>query len=341
MSSITRVAEYAGVSITTVSRVLNNSPHPVNSDVRKRVLRAAKALNYSPSALARALVTQSTHIIGVIVGDASDPYFATIIRGISDAARAEGYLTIICNSDRIPDVELNFARLLRDYRADGIIFAGGGLTDESYLKQIEEILTWFQAHGVPVVVLGHHLFERPQVNIDNTQAARDMTEYLIELGHRRIGYITGPAGLTTSALRLEGYKLALARHGLGYDPSLVVNGEFTFEGGRYAAKMLIERSTLPTAIFGTNDVTAIGCLTSLKEQGIGVPDQISVVGFDNIAPTQYTNPQLTTIDVPMRDLGAMGVRQLLSALNPETAVAPVHLLPHKLIIRASSAPPPT
>jgi LacI family transcriptional regulator len=167
-----------------------------------------------------------------------------------------------------------------------------------------------------------------------------MTEHLIELGHRRIGYITGPAGLTTSALRLDGYKKALVRHGLVFDPSLVVDGEFTFEGGRIAAKTLIERSRPPTAIFGSNDVTAIGCLTTLKEYGICVPDQISVVGFDNIASTQYTNPQLTTIDVPMHDLGAMGVRQLLSALDPETAIAPIHLLPYNLIVRTSSAPPP-
>lgn len=340
MSSITSVAKHAGVSITTVSRVLNNSPHPVNAEVRERVLRAAKTLNYSPSALARAMVTQTTHIIGVIVGDASDPYFATIVRGIGDAARAEGYLTIICNSDRIPEVELDFARLLRDYRADGIIFAGGGLTDEPYLNQIEEILSWFQARGVPVVVLGQHLFERPQVNIDNAQASQDMTEYLIELGHKRIGYISGPSGLTTSALRLEGFKLALTRHGLAYDPALVVDGKFTFDGGKAATTTLLEGDNLPTAIFGSNDVMAIGCLTILKEREIGVPEQISVVGFDNIASTQYTNPQLTTIDVPMHDLGAVGVRKLLEAMKPEATVTPVQLLPHKLIIRASSAPPP-
>ncbi len=340
MTSITRVAERAGVSITTVSRVLNNSPHPVNSEVRERVLRAAKALNYSPSALARAMVTQSTRIIGVIVGDASDPYFATIVRGISDEARSEGYLTIICNSDRIPDVELDFARLLRDYRADGIIFAGGGLNDASYLAQMKQVLNWFEVQGVPVVVLGHHLFERPQVNIDNLEAVYDMMTYLIGLGHRRIGYITGPAVLTTSALRLDGYRKALAEHGLTYDPLLVADGEFTFEGGREAARTLMAQTPPPTAIFGSNDVTAIGCLTALKENGMSVPDQVSVVGFDNIAATQYTNPQLTTVDVPMHDLGVTGVRQLLAAMNAEAAIAPMRLLPHKLIIRASSSPPP-
>ena len=340
MPSIVDVARRAGVSVTTASRVLSNSSHPVSQETRQRVLEAAAALNYVPSALARALVTQETRIIGVIVGDAADPYFATIVRGISDVAREQGYLTVICNSDRVPDVEINFVRLLRDYRADGIIFAGGGLTDPSYLSQLKEILDWLREYHVPVVALGHHLFEAPQVNIDNTRATKDMTEYLINLGHRRIAYITGPAGLTTSTLRFEGYKQALAEHDIPFDPSLVVESDFTYEGGQQATRQLLAQTSLPTAIFGSNDMVAIGCLTILKQQGITVPDQITVVGFDNITATQYVDPALTTIHVPMHDMGAIGMKQLLRAMDPEATVEPLYLLSHDLVIRASSAPPP-
>jgi LacI family transcriptional regulator len=338
MTSIARVAERAGVSITTVSRVLNNSSHPVGEEVRKRVLKAAKALNYSPSALARAMVTKSTRIIGVIVGDVADPYFATVVRSIADAARLQGYLTITCNSDRVPDIELNFARLLRDYRADGIIFAGGGLTNASYLAEIEGILSWFEARQTPVIVLGHHLFDRPQVNIDNNQATRDMTSYLIDLGHQRIGYIKGPSGLTTSKLRLQGYQQALTDHGVSFDPALIIDGDFTYESGERAAEQLLNCPDKPTAIFASNDVAAIGCMASLKERGINIPGQMTVVGFDNIPSTRYVDPRLTTVDVPMRAMGAEGVRQIIRVINLES-VERLHLLPHRLIIRGSSGPP--
>ena len=339
MPSIVDVAKRAGVSVATVSRVLSNSSHPVSPEARERVLQAAEALNYVPSALARALVTRETRIIGVIVGDAADPYFAPIIGGISDVAREQGYLTVICSSDRVPDVELHYVRLLRDYRADGIVFAGGGLTDTVYLDRLKEVLTWFRSHHVPVVALGHHLFDAPQVNIDNTQATREMPEYVSRLGHWRIGYITGPAGLTTTALRLKGYQQALAEHELAFDPILVVESDFTYGGGQQATRSLLKQHPLPTAIFGSNDMVAIGCLVTLKQHGIDVPNQISVVGFDNITATQYVDPPLTTVNVPMRDLGATGMKQLLRAMDPEVTVDRLHLLPHELVMRASSAPP--
>ena len=340
MPSIVDVARHAGVSVATVSRVLSNSSHPVSSEAREQVLQAARELNYVPSALARALVTRETRIIGVIVGDAADPYFATIIGGVSDVAREQGYLTFICSSDRVPAVELNYVRLLRDYRADGVIFAGGGLTDPAYLEQMQEIVRWFRSHHVPVVALGHHLFDTPQVNIDNVAATRAMVEYLIQLGHRRIGYIAGPAGLTTTALRLKGYQQALAERGLPFDPALVVESDFTYEGGQRATQALLQVDPWPTAIFGSNDMVAIGALVALKERGIAVPQQISVVGFDNITATRYVDPPLTTVDVPMRELGATGMRQLLRAMDSDATVEPLHLLPHTLVIRDSATPPP-
>jgi LacI family transcriptional regulator len=340
MPNIMDVAKHAGVSVTTVSRVINNNSHPVNTKTRARVLEAIEELNFVPNQLARALANDRTRLIGVLVGDGSDPYFANIVRGISDSAQENGYLTIICNTERVPEVELNFLRLLRDYNADGIIFAGGGLTDSNYKKELTEIVTKLQGNHVPMIALSNQYLNMPQVKIDDIEAAREMTEYLIGLGHRRIGFIAGPLTLMTSLLRLEGYKNALERHRIAFDPALVVEGDFTYEGGRQATNDLLTQKNPPTAIFGSNDREALGCLFRLKELDIQVPEQVSVAGFDDIETTQYVNPPLTTVHIPMHNIGVLGVKQLMRALEETEPIEAIYRVPYRLVIRASTAPPP-
>jgi LacI family transcriptional regulator len=340
MPNIMDVARHAGVSVTTVSRVLTNNSHPVNPKTRERVLESIEALNFVPSQLARALASEKTRLIGVIVGDGSDPYFANIVRGISDAAQENGYLTIICNTERVPKVELSFLRLLRDYSADGIIFAGGALVDSEYKNELSEIVVKLQENHVPVIALSNQYLNMPQVRIDDILAAREMTEYLIGLGHRRIGYITGPSTLVTSHLRLQGYKQALEQAGITFDPGWVVDGDFTYEGGRHAASELMARHPAPTAIFGSNDREALGCLFKLNEMGIQVPEQVSVAGFDDIETTQYVHPPLTVVHVPMYTIGVIGFKQFLRALGQEEALEQIYHVPHSQVIRASTAPPP-
>lgn len=340
MTNIIDVAKHAGVSVTTVSRVINNSAHPVNAETRTRVLESIEALSFVPSQLARALVSEKTRLIGVIVGDGSDPYFANIVRGITDTAQENGYLTIICNTERIPKVELSYLRLLRDYSADGIIFAGGALVDSEYKEELADIVTKLQKNHVPVIALSNQYLNMPQVRIDDVLAAKEMTEYLIELGHRRIGFITGPAGLVTSKLRFDGYQQALAGAGIAFDPELVVEGDFTYESGRQAANHLITRQSPPTAVFGTNDREALGCLFKLNELGVQVPGEVSVAGFDNIETTQYVHPPLTTVHVPMHEIGVIGVKQLLQVSEQAERIEQIHTVAHSLVIRASTAPPP-
>ncbi|MCX6083260.1 MAG: LacI family DNA-binding transcriptional regulator [Chloroflexi bacterium] len=340
MSNILDVAKYAGVSVTTVSRVLNNSAHPVNSETRTRVLDAIEKLNFVPNQLARALANERTRLIGVIVGDGSDPYFANIVRGISAAAQENGYLTIICNTERVPEVELGFLKLLRDYNADGIIFAGGGLTDSNYKDELINIVTKLQEAHVPLIALSNQFLNMPQVKIDDVQASREMTEYLIGLGHTRIGFISGPLSLLTSHLRLDGYKQALEKHGITFDPMLVIEGDFTYECGRQAANDLMALGDPPTAIFGSNDREALGCLFRLKELNILVPEQVSVAGFDDIETAQYVSPPLTTVQVPMQTIGALGVKQFMRALDQTELIEPVYRVQYSLVVRASTAPPP-
>ncbi len=338
MVSIIDVARQANVSITTVSRVLTGSAHPVSGETRERVLEAAEALNYSPSALAQAMVTRATHIVGVIVGDASDPYFATIVRGVEDVARRHGYLVIVCNSDRVPEIELQYLHTLSSYRVDGVIFAGGGLTDEVYLSKMKQPLAAFQSRGAVFVSLAKHVLPASiSVLVDNEGAVSEAIDFLVGLGHRSIGYVSGPGLLTTAKLRLEGYKLALARHGLPFQPHLLFDGDYTYESGLRAAQAIHNLSNRPSAVLASNDLMAIGCIVGLKELGYRVPQDISVMGIDDILTAQFVDPPLTTIALPMYDLGATGMERLIQLRRKETPAVEPLTLPHHLVVRKSTA----
>ena len=290
--------------------MLNNSSHPVSEAVRQRVLQAARELDYRPNALARAMITRRTQIVGVIVGDSSDPYFSTIVRGIETEARAHGYLVIICNTDRDPLVEQTHLRLLHDYQVDGIIFAGGSRHD---CNSLSTVLDGF-VRTCGLVALNPHTVVAAEVRVDNVAAAREMTEHLLALGHRRIALIGGPEELTTTADRLQGYRQALAAAGVPFDPELVWPGAFTFESGVQAARRYLATADRPTALFAANDQTAIGAMAVLRQAGIRIPEDVSVAGFDDIEQARYVFPTLTTISVPMHRLGVEGMRHLLDQL---------------------------
>ncbi len=337
--SIYDVARAADVSITTVSRVMGTSTRRVRPATRERVLRAVGELGYSPSALARALVTRQTRLVGVLVGDATDPYFAGILRGVEDTARANGYLVLLCNTDREADVELRYLHVLRDYRADGILFAGGCQTDPAYLRELEGLVTRMREHGTAIVALARYPFGIPEVGIDNTAATGCAVEHLLELGHRRIAFIGGRPGVSTSEERLAAYRSVLEAAGLRYDPVLVLPGDYTYSGGRRAADLLLAISPRPTAVLAINDASAVGCLVALKEHGLRVPAEISVAGINDIPAAHYVEPALTTVSVPIYELGAIGMRHLLRGLAGE-AVPPSQRLEHDLVVRRSTAPPP-
>ncbi|MBE7553073.1 MAG: LacI family DNA-binding transcriptional regulator [Anaerolineales bacterium] len=337
MVSIIDVAKKANVSITTVSRVLNGSPHPVSEETRARVLEAAEALNFSPSALAQAMVTRATRIIGVIIGDAMDPYFATIVRGVEDVARRHGYLVIVCNSDRVPEIELQYLHTLDSYRVDGVIFAGGGLTDDKYGRQVGQALEAFYNRGAVCVSLAKHLFSSFSVLVDNEQVVKDAVHYLISLGHRSIAYISGPALLTTTQLRLSGYKSALEAHGLPLKPELIIDGDYKYESGRRAAEAIMALPAKPTAVLASNDLMGIGCLVGLREAGCHVPQDISLMGIDDIATAQAVDPPLTTMALPLYDLGSIGMESLIKLRSHELADHEALTLAHRLIIRRSTA----
>ena len=339
--SITDVAKSASVSVTTVSRVLSGSTHPVNEDTRARVLEAARVLNYSPSALAKAMVTRDTHIVGVIIGDATDPYFAAIIRGVEDVARNHGYLVIVCNSDRVPAVELRYLSILNDYRVDGVIFAGGGLVDESYRRDIRQALEVYYEREAVCVSLGKHLFTSFSVAVENVQLVVDAVEHLISLGHQDIAYISGPSMLTTTQLRLSGFEAAMQAHHLAVRPECVLNGRYTYESGVEAAQAVSKLSPRPTAVMASNDLMAIGCINGLKELGLRVPEDVSVMGIDDLAMARFIDPPLTTVAIPLQAMGASAMECLMKLRQGELTLDENITLPHRLMVRKSTGPPPT
>ena len=338
MALLIDVAKLANVSTSTASRVLNDSVHPVSADKRSRVLEAAQTLNYSPSALAKAMVTGFSHMVGVIVGDATDPDFAWIVRGVEDMARTHGYQVIVCNSDRDPPVELSYLNALNDYRVDGVIFAGGGLNDEHYLAGINQVLQLFQKRDAICISLAKHFFTSFPVVVDNQQIIHFAVDYLVSLGHMRIAYISGPGLLTTTEQRLAGYRAALYAHRIKLDESLILNGNYKVESGYQAADRVHAMREKPTAILASNDMMAIGCMSRLKELNYQIPGEVSVMGIDDIPFAQIVDPPLTTIALPMYELGKVGMECLVKLHKGEELDQKGIVLPHTLVVRKSTGP---
>jgi LacI family transcriptional regulator len=338
MASVYDVAKRAGVSPATTSRVLSGGDYPVRAATRERVLRAAAELNFQPNRLARALATARTHTLGAIVHDISDPYFGEIVRGMEDTARLHGYQLFVCSSDRDAERELEYVKALLGYRVDGLVFAGGGIDDEAYHTELRRTLAEYRAGGGAVVVLAPNSYRAPSVLPDNAGGARMVTDHLIALGHRSIAVLSGPERLRTNAVRLEGCRQALEAAGITLDESLVRSGGFTADGGAKATSELIEGGATFTALLALNDLMAFGALTELQARSVRVPEDVSVAGFDDVQSAAFASVPLTTVRVPMQQIGADGAALLLDIVagqRPRSRVLPV-----ELVTRRSTAPPP-
>jgi LacI family transcriptional regulator len=312
--SLRHVAELAGVSVATASRVMSGSTHPVSERTRQRVLAAADSLSFVPNRLARALVTARSQTVGVIVHDISDPYFGDIVKGLEDGIHAEDYQLFVANSDRDPEKELKCVRAFDAYQVDAIAFAASSLRYPDYAEALQNLVASFRARGGVVVLLSDHFLEAPRVLFDNRRAAADMVAYLANRGHRRIGYIGGPADLEVSHVRLAGFNGAVAELGLDAGPEYIADGRFTVTGGGEAMAELLERVDV-TAVLAANDLMAIGATRRILSAGFAVPDDISVAGLDDIAIAEYGPVPLTTMRIPTYEIGRLGASLLLAALG--------------------------
>nr|MBC7243888.1 LacI family DNA-binding transcriptional regulator [Chloroflexota bacterium] len=325
--SIKEVAKAAGVSHSTVSRALRDSPL-VNDETKRRIRRLAEEMGYVPSGVARGLVTQSTRTIGLVVTTIADPFVAEIVRGVEELALDHGYSVFLCNSNAQPQREVAVVRLLHENRVDGVIVTSSRVGD-LYLPLLEEM-------KVPVVLINNQRAGRYvwSVATDNVHGGCLATEYLIELGHRRIGYIGGSPEVSSNRDRLHGYRQALKSHRIRYDPRLVTSGNGRMEGGQTGVQSLLSLPQPPTAIFCYNDMTAIGALRALKEARVHVPQDMSVIGFDDIALAAYVDPSLTTVAQPKHEMGQLAMRMLLELLSGKKDVHNI-VLQGELIVRAS------
>ena len=335
MSSITEVAKLAGVSIATASRVVSEADYPVSAPTRERVLEAAKTLDYVPNALARGLQKSQVPVVGVIVHDITDPYFAEVVRGVEDAAATSGFLVITCSSERNPDREREYVRLLRSMRVAAVIFAGSGLDDPALNEELARHVDGMREFGAAVVHLSPHALGEPEVSVDNTGGIAAMVRALAGLGHRRIAFLAGPTSLYVARQRLEGYRLGLTDAGLEADERLVVHTPFDREGGAAGVDALRGSGVAFTAIACANDLLALGALARLADLGVRVPDDVSVAGFDDIAVAADTSPSLSTVRVPLRELGRHGFAQVEHLLAGRPL--PGEVLPAEVVLRQSTA----
>jgi LacI family transcriptional regulator len=338
LTSISEVARRAGVSIATASRVVSESGYPVSAQTRERVLDAARALDYVPNALARGLLKSQTPLVGVIVHDITDPYFAEIVRGVEDGAEGTGYLVITCSSERDAARENSYVKLLRQVRAAAIIFAGSGLDDPALNAELPKHLDAMRDAGAAVVHLSPHSQGKPEIGVDNVGGIASMVHALVELGHGRIAFLAGPAALYVARDRLAGYRRGLNEAGISYDDRLVVNTGFTAEAGARAVDVLLAGAAGFTAISCANDLLALGALQRLHELGIAVPERVSVAGFDDISVAQMTAPSLSTVRLSLRELGRRGFEFADAVLHGETPEAIV--MPTTVVLRDSTGAPP-
>jgi len=334
-TTIIDVAAEAGVHPSTVSRVLTgHAGSTIRPATRQRVLAATHRLGYRPSAVARSLRLQRTLTLGMLVPDITNPFFSSIIKGAEDAARQRAYNLILCNSEDDPQREATYLRVLRDRQVDGLLIASSQMADNTIAE-----LRW---EGFPFVLLNRatQSAEDLAVVVNNHAAAVEVVAHLAALGHRRVGHIAGPQNTTTGVDRREGYRAGVLAYDLADEPELVVEANaFSEEAGHRALGIMLAGPARPTAVFAANDLIAIGMLQRLRQIGSHVPDDLSIVGFNDIPLAGLLEPALTTVRVPQLEMGAAGAHLLIDRLEGRP-IGDVRLtLPTQFVVRASSAAP--
>lgn len=334
--TLEEVARLAGVSRSTVSRVINNQPH-VRAETRERVWQAIRKSGYQPHAIARSLVTNRTQIIGMVIPEAvttlfTDPFFPILLRGATNACNIHRYQLMLSLFAASADQQEMYQHFLRSGYLDGVIVASASLDDP--------LISHLLRDQVPFVSVGRHPNRRVHfVDVDNVGGGRMAVEHLIRLGHRRIATITGPPDMAAGQDRLKGYRQALEAHRIPVEERLITEGDFTERSGMVGMQRLLPAS--PSAVFVASDMMAIGALKALRQAGWQVPQDIALVSFDDISIASAIEPALTTVRQPIERMGSMAVEVLLSLVENSQEEAPVNriILPTELVIRTSCGSP--
>ena len=342
-ATIVDVAAQAGVSIKTVSRVLNQEPG-VNEHTRARVLEVVAALKYRPKLSARSLAGARSFIIGLLYYDPSAAFVGGVQQGATVRCREAGYhLVVESLHGDAPDLEQQVERMVLALRPDGMLLTPPLCDNPKVLKALKDTNTPCVLMS-PDLVRGHrgarNRASLPSVSMDDVHAAEELTNLLISLGHRRIALIKGAPDQSASSLRHQGFCNAMAQHGLTVDPDLIYQGDFTFRTGVEGAHQLLSRRARPTAVFASNDDMALGVLAAAHRLGLSVPQDLSVVGFDDSPAASLVWPPLTTVRQPTAEMARAAVEMLIGASAANEDDKALHcVLPHELVVRNSTAAP--
>uniref|UniRef100_A0AAU2UYP6 LacI family transcriptional regulator n=1 Tax=Streptomyces sp. NBC_00003 TaxID=2903608 RepID=A0AAU2UYP6_9ACTN len=326
MAGIKEVAAEAGVSVATVSRVLNGHPS-VSEAARARVLAAVEALGYRPNAVARSLRTDQTRTLGLVISDVLNPYFTELARSVEEAARALGYSVIIGNADERPELQDHHVRTLLDRRIDGLLVSP---TDGGSPLMLEAA-----RGGTPMVFVDRWIpgIDVPVVRADGRAAIRDLVAHLHRLGRRRLAIIAGPAATTTGSERVEAFRAALGEHGISLPDDYVGQGDFQAASGRRATERFLALPEPPDAVFAADNLMTLGALDALRARGLRIGEDIALAAFDDIPWFVHTDPPITAIAQPTGELGRAAVRALADLIEGRTPQSVT--LPASLVIRRS------
>jgi LacI family transcriptional regulator len=336
MPTVQDVAKLAGVAPITVSRVVNNSGY-VSTKTRLKVEAAIAELNYVPNTLARSLRLRQSHTLALVLTDISNPFWTTVARSVEDTSNEAGFSVFFCNTDESPHKQDEYLRVLMQKRVDGVLLVPA---------QVDaELIPWLQSQDTPVVVLDRRV-SHEQVDVvrcDAEGGAFKLVQHLLELGHRRIAVLSGPQQVSTAADRVAGYRRAMAGAGIDVLPGWVCYGEFTRVSGYEMAQQALNLEPRPTALFGVNNFIALGALRAAKDAGLRVPEEISLVAFDDFASEFVVDPFLTVVAQPVAEMGRRATELLLARMKvdrPDQEDYQEIVLPTEVIVRKSSAAPP-
>jgi LacI family transcriptional regulator len=325
------IAKEMGVSITTISRALNNK-NDISPLTKERILRVIKQRGYTLNAVARGLKIKRTETIGIVITDISDPFFAPVVKGVEKTAQQEGYHVILCDTDEDYQIEKEAIRTLIEKRVDGLLITP---TQTNYQDIVE-----LKRKKLPFVLLARHfdfeLLETNYVSTDDVKGAFSVTTFLIEKGHGRILFVNGPSYISSAKERLAGYKRALLEAGVEIDESLIRGGGIKKEDGYRIMKEELEKSSRFTAVFAYSDFVALGIIEALKEANYKIPQDIAVVGYDDIDIGSFLEAPLTTMRIPKYDLGVEGFKLLKKRMAGEVGSSQKVILPTELIVRKSA-----
>ncbi|MCU1463662.1 MAG: transcriptional regulator, LacI family [Acidimicrobiales bacterium] len=335
LTSLTDVARRAGVSVATASRVLSASTYPVAEKTRRRVLKAADALDFAPNLIARGLVAQRTYLVGMLVSDLVDEHAAALARGVEEAAAENGFAVLVMSTDGDPEKEIDAVRRLRSMRVDAVIFSYSTVADRDQQDRLTAQLRHVEAAGGALVRLAPHPRVGPDASISTRQGFALAVEHLVGLGHRRIALLQGPANAGLSQVGVYAMRRVLEGHRLSLADRFIIPTDGTLAGGRSAAPALLKGRAPATAVVAMSDTLAIGVLKGLADAGARVPRDISVVGFDDVPAAAYTTPGLTTVHVPLRELGSAGMQVAIWLLGGG-ARRGRNNLPVELVVREST-----